>query len=115
MTEIAARYAYKLDGDSYYPARSSLFGIRLDQRLTRRFDVAAETRRLEVEGIGGASATGFAVEGGYRLGNEMRVAAGYNFAGSPDPNLVAAPTRKGVYGTVTSVIDNIFGWGKSSY
>jgi hypothetical protein len=44
----------------------------------------------------------------------MRVAAGYNFAGSPDPNLVAAPTRKGVYGTVTSVIDNIFGWGKDS-
>jgi hypothetical protein len=114
MTEIAARYAYKLDGDSYYPARSSLFGIRLDQRLTSRFDIAAETRYLEAQGIAGASATGFAIEGGYRLGNEMRVAAGYNFAGSPDPNLVAAPTRRGVYGTVTSVIDNIFGWGKDS-
>jgi hypothetical protein len=114
LTEIAAHYAYKLDGDSYYPARSSLFGIRFDQRLTRRFDVAAETRYLDVRDIPGASATGFAVEGGYRLGDQMRLAGGYNFSGSPDPNLVSAPTHRGVYGTVTSVIDSIFGWGKDS-
>jgi hypothetical protein len=42
----------------------------------------------------------------------MRLGAGYNFSGSPDPNLVSAPTRRGVYATATSVIDNIFGWGK---
>jgi hypothetical protein len=112
MTEIAAHYAYKLDGDSYYPARSGLFGIRFDQRLTQRFDVAFETRYLSVRNIPGASATGFAIEGGYRLGNDMRLGAGYNFSGSPDPNLVSAPTRRGVYATATSVIDNIFGWGK---
>ena len=112
LTEVALRYAYKLDGDSYYPARSSLFGIRFDQRITHRIDLAAETRYLEVRDVPGASATGFALEAGYRLGNQMRLAGGYNFAGSPDPNLVTAPTHRGVYGTVTSVIDNVFGWGK---
>jgi hypothetical protein len=114
LTEIAVRYAYKLDGDSYYPARSSLFGIRFDERLTRRFDLASEVRYLGVSDVPGASATGFAIEAGYRLGNDLRVAGGYNFTGSPDPNLVAAPTRRGIYGTVTSVIDNIFGWGKDA-
>jgi hypothetical protein len=112
LLEIAGRYAYKLDGDAYYPARSSLFGIRVTQRLSHRFDVAAETRFLSAHDVPGASTTGFAVEAGYRLGGEMRVAAGYNFAGSPDPSLALAPTRRGVYATATSVIDRIFGWGK---
>ena len=112
LTEIAVRYAYKLDGDAYYPAQSSLFGIRFDQRVWQRFDVAAEARFLDVRDVPGASATGFALEGGYRLGNDMRLGAGYSFSGSPDPNLVSAPTRRGLYGTVTSVIDNLFGWGK---
>jgi hypothetical protein len=112
LTEIAARYAYKLDGDSYYPARSSLFGIRVDQRVTSKFDIAAETRYLSAHNIANASTTAFAIEAGYRIGSDLRVAGGYNFSGSPDPSLVAAPTRRGVYGTVTSVIDSIFGWGK---
>jgi hypothetical protein len=42
----------------------------------------------------------------------MRLAFGYNFSGSPDPALAAAPARRGVYLTATSVIDRIFGWGK---
>jgi hypothetical protein len=112
LLEIAGRYAYKLDGDAYYPARSSLFGIRVTQRLGHRFDVAAESRFLSAHDVPGASTTGFAVEAGYRVGGEMRVAAGYNFTGSPDPSLALAPTRRGVYATATSVIDRIFGWGK---
>jgi len=115
LTEIAARFAYKLDGDSYYPARSSLFGVRVDQRLTRRFDLAAETRYLSAHNIPNASTSAFALEAGYRVGDDLRIAAGYNFSGSPDAALVAAPTRRGVYGTVTSVIDNIFGWGKDDH
>jgi hypothetical protein len=113
-TEIALRYAYKLDGDAYYPAQTSLFGVRVTQRVTSRVDVAAETRFLNTVHIPNASATAFALETGYRLGNAVRVAAGYNFSGSPDPSLAAAPTRRGVYATVTSVIDNIFGWGKDA-
>jgi hypothetical protein len=109
--EIAGRYAYKLDGDSYYPAQTSLIGLRVDQRLTRRFDVAGEARWLSAHNIPNASVTGFALEAGYRLGDEMRLAAGYNFTGAPDPSLIDAPTRRGAYATVTSVIDRIFGWG----
>jgi hypothetical protein len=115
QTEIAARFAYKLDGDSYYPARSSLFGVRIDQRLAKRFDLAAETRFLNAHNIPNASTTAFALEAGYRVGDALRLAAGYNFSGSPDPSLVAAPTRRGVYGTVTSVIDSVFGWGRDDH
>jgi hypothetical protein len=111
--EIAVRFAHKLDGDSYYPARSSLVDVRVDRRLTRRFDLALEGRTLDVAGIDGASASGLALEGGYRLGDAMRVAVGYNVSGSPDPNLVAAPQRRGFYATLTSTIDNILGWGKN--
>jgi hypothetical protein len=112
MLEIAGRYAYKLDGDSYYPAHSSLFGLRVTQRIGHRFDVAGETRYLSAHDIPGATVAAFALEAGYRVGSEMRIAAGYNFAGSPDPSLALAPTRRGVYATATSVIDRIFGWGK---
>lgn len=112
LLEIAGRYAYKLDGDAYYPAHSSLFDLRGTQRIGSRFDVAAEARFLSAHGIAGASTAGFAIEAGYRLGGEMRLAAGYNFSGSPDPSLAVAPTRRGVYATATSVIDRVFGWGK---
>jgi hypothetical protein len=110
--ELAGRYAYKLDGDAYYPAQSELFGFRVDQRVGARLDLGGEVRYLDVRHIPGASATGFALESGIRLGNEMRLAFGYNFSGAPDPALAAAPTRRGVYVTLTSVIDRILGWGR---
>jgi len=114
-TEIAIRYAYKLDGDSYYPAQSSLFGLRLDQRITPHVDIAAETRYLAVHNVPNAALGAFAIETGYRIGNDLRVAGGYNFSKSPDASLVAAPSRRGVYATVTSVLDGLFGWGKIAH
>jgi hypothetical protein len=110
--EIAGRYAYKLDGDAYYPAHSSLFDLRGTQRIGSRFDIGAEGRYLSAHGIQGASTAGFAIEAGYRLGGGMRLATGYNFSGSPDPSLAVAPTRRGFYATATLLIDRVFGWGK---
>ncbi len=112
--ELAARYAYKLDGDTYYPAQTSLLDLRAVQRLGSRFDLAGETRYLDARNVAGARATGFALEGGLRLGDAMRLAGGYNFTTAADPSLAAAPARRGLYATVTSVIDSIFGWGKDS-
>ncbi|MBC5798864.1 MAG: hypothetical protein GIW94_02635 [Candidatus Eremiobacteraeota bacterium] len=109
--ELAARYAYKLDGDAYYPARTSLFDLRAVQRLGSRFDIAGETRYLDVRHV--SSAGGFALEAGLRLGDTMRLAGGYNFSAAADPSLAAAPTRRGLYATITSVVDRIFGWGRS--
>jgi hypothetical protein len=110
--EVAGRYAYKLDGDAYYPAQTELFGMRATQRLGSRVDIGGEVRYLDARNIPGASATGFAVESGLRLGGGMRLALGYNFSGAPDPSLAAAPARRGVYVTLTSVIDRILGWGR---
>jgi hypothetical protein len=110
--EIDGRLAYKLDGDTYYAAHSELAGLRVDQRIASIYDLAVETRTLRVPGIAGAVQTGLAAEAGVRLGNTLRVAAGYAFSGAADPSLFAAPTRRGAYVTATSVVDRIFGWGR---
>jgi hypothetical protein len=113
-TEIVGRYAYKLDGDAYYAAHSSLAGLRVGQRIGSRFDLGVEGRRSAVRGIDGTEATALAVEGGVRLGDQLRLGVGYNVNGSADPSLAASPAHRGIYATVTSVIDRLFGWGRPS-
>jgi hypothetical protein len=110
--ELAGRYAYKLDGDTYYAAHSSLLGLRLTQRFGARNDFAVEASRLQSAGIDAIATTGLALETGYRIASSFRVALGYSFDGSADPALTAAPTRRGVYVTATSVLDNLLGWGR---
>jgi hypothetical protein len=110
--ELAGRYAYKLDGDSYYPAQTSLAALRARQTVGARFDIGGEMSYLDVKHVAGAQQAGVAIESGYRVGDGMRLAVGYNFSGSPDPALATAPTRRGIYLTATSVVDQIFGWGK---
>lgn len=112
--EIAGRFALKLDGDAFYTAGTSLVGLRVDGRVTRHFDLATELRQLGVRDEPGASTRAFALEAGERLGDSFRIAAGYNFSGSPDPALASAPTRKGFYASATTIIDRIFGWGKDA-
>ena len=111
-TEIVGRYAYKIDGDAYYAARSSLLGLRVDQRVGSRLDVGAEVRRADVLGIDGSAATALAVETGLRIGDNTRVGVGYNFRGTADPSLATTPTHRGFYTTVTTVVDRLFGWGR---
>jgi len=110
--EIAGRLAYKLDGDAYYPAHSQLLSLRAVQRIGSHFDLGAEGSVLGVRGAAGASTSAFAFESGYRLGDQIRLAVGYNLSGAPDPALASAPSRRGIYFTMTSLIDRIFGWGK---
>jgi hypothetical protein len=109
---LAGRFAYTLDGDSFYKAHTSLAGLRVRQNVGRRFDVGAEVRELNAANIPGARATDFAAEGGYQLGGGSRVAVGYDFSGSVDPTLTGTPTRRGFYVTFTTLVDRIFGWGK---
>jgi hypothetical protein len=110
--ELAGRYAYKMDGGAYYLPHTSLVGLRADERFGPRYDLAVETQLVAPSGIPAAKSTDFAVENGYRIGGSARVALGYNFAGSADPTLTGAPVRRGVYITVTSIVDRFFGWGK---
>jgi len=110
--EVAGRFAYKLDGDSFYKAHTSLAGVRVRQNLGRRFDVGAEVRQLNAANIPGARSTDLAIESGYQIGGGSRIAAGYNFSGSADPSLTGTPVRRGFYVTFTTLVDRIFGWGK---
>lgn len=111
-TQLVGRYAYKLDGDSYYAAHSSLVGMRFAQTVGSRIDVGAEARRSNVRGIAGTDATAFAVETGLRLGNQSRLGVGYNFSATADPSLATTPAHRGFYATITSVVDRLFGWGR---
>ncbi len=109
--ELAGRLAYKLDGDVYYPARSHLLSLRAVQRIGSHFDLGAEGSILGVSDVAAASTAAFAFETGYRLGDQIRLAVGYNLSGAPDPALASAPSRRGVYVTMTSLIDRLLGWG----
>ncbi len=111
-TEFVGRYAYKIDGDSFYAANSSLAALRVDQRVGSRFDAGAEVRRAAVKGIDGSQATAVAVEAGVRLGESTRVGVGYNLSSTADPSLATTPTHRGAYVTLTSVVDRLFGWGR---
>jgi hypothetical protein len=110
--ELDARGAMKLDGDGVYAAHTYLAGLRADQRIGSRFDIGAEARLLGAPGTTVPRTGQFAIESGLRLGDSMRLAVGYNLTGSADPSLAQAPTRKGAYVTLTSVITHVFGWGR---
>jgi hypothetical protein len=109
--QLQGRYAFKLDGEGYLPANSSLFGVRADERIGSRFDLGSELALLHSAVNSSLDTTTFAVEAGYRLGGATRLAAGYNFTGSPDPTLSNSTTHRGLYVTITSTVDRIFGWG----
>ncbi len=109
--EIGGRLAYKLDGDAYYVAHTSLAGLRVRQTIGSRWDAGAEVRLLDIPGIANARSTDFAAEAGYAAG-QTRFALGYNFSASADPSLTAKPQRRGFYFTLTTLVDRIFGWGK---
>jgi hypothetical protein len=111
-TTVVGRLAYKLDGDSFYAAHSSLEAVRFGQQLGSRVDVGVEALHAAVQGIDGATSTAFALEGGFRVGDRSRFAVGYNFNGTADPSLSTTPTHRGFYTTFTSVLDRLLGWGR---
>jgi hypothetical protein len=113
-TEWAASAAYKLTGDSFFAPRTTIFGLRADQRIGGRFDIGSEVHFSNIAPISGSNATGFAAEAGYRLGSTLRLAGGYNFSGFADPDTAINPTHRGLYVTLSTYIDRIFGWGKDN-
>ncbi len=111
-TEFAASAAYKITGDTFFAPHTTIFGLRADQRIGGRFDIGSEVHWSDVAPLGGTNATGFAAEAGERLGSTLRLAAGYNFQGFADPETAVNATHRGLYVTMSSYIDRIFGWGK---
>lgn len=111
-TELAASLAYKITGDATFAPRTSIYGLRANQRIGPRFDLGAELHRSGTAPLNGVSATGVAVESGYRIGDGLRLAGGYNFSGFADPAYAVSATHRGFYATMSSYIDRIFGWGK---
>jgi hypothetical protein len=108
--ELTGRYAQKTDGDSNYAVGTSLVGLGVRQQIGPRFDAGIETRTVLSRSAGGGLHS-TAAELGAMIGGTLRAAVGFNFGTTADPTLAAAPTRKGIYATVTTVIDRIFGWG----
>jgi hypothetical protein len=113
-TELAGSLAYKLAGDAYFQPGTSIWGLRADQRIGNRFDLASEYHHSDIAPLDGFSATGFAVEAGYRFGSTLRLAGGYNFSGFADPSASVNPTHRGLYFTLSTYIDRVGGWGKAN-
>jgi hypothetical protein len=111
-TELAGSLAYKISGDAFFAPQTTIVGLRADQRVGSRFDLAAELHRSDIAPLNGVAATGLAIEAGQRVGSSLRLAAGYNFSGFSDPAASVNPTHRGLYFTVSSYLDRIFGWGK---
>ena len=111
-TEWAGSLAYKLTGDDYFTPRTFIFGARVNQRIGSRLDVGLESHWSDIAPIASSRATGFAAELGYRVGSTLRVAGGYTFSGFADPTVAPNPTHRGLYITISSYVDRIFGWGK---
>lgn len=109
--ELSGRLAYKLDGDAYYAPHTSLYALRGIQRVGGSFDLGAEIQHISSADLSKYDQNAFSLEGGYRAANSLRVALGYHFDGAVDPALAAEPTRRGMYLSVTSLVDRLFGWG----
>jgi hypothetical protein len=111
-TEWAASVGYKITGDAFFAPHTLIYGLRGDQRIGPRLDIGAEYHFSDLAPISGTSATGFAAELGYRIGATLRVAGGYNFSGFADPATAVNPTHRGLYATLSTYVDRIFGWGE---
>ena len=111
-TEWAGSLAYKITGDAFFGPRTFILGLRTDQRIGSRLDAAVEGHWSDIAPLTQTRATGLAAELGYRVGGTLRVAGGYTFSGYADPTASVNPTHEGLYITVSSYIDRIFGWGK---
>lgn len=109
--ELAGRYAYKLDGDSYFAAKTGLVGLRATQKIGDRFDIGGEVSTLTTANVPSASARGLSIEAGMRVTGSLRAAVGYNIRSVADPTLSNAPSKAGLYVTMTSLVDRIVGWG----
>ena len=109
--ELVGRYAYKLDGDTYYAARTSVGGLRITQNIGRKADIGAEMSLIGSKSAPSVDKYGIALEAGLRITPSLRVAVGYNLTRIADPTLIGAPSKKGLYLTMSSLIDRIFGWG----
>lgn len=109
--EFVGRYAYKLEGDSFYAARTSVGGLRLTQSLGKKFDVGFEVSAIGSKSAPSSDKFGLAIESGINVTPTLRLAGGYNLTRVADPTLIGSPAKKGLYFTMSSAIDRIFGWG----
>lgn len=111
--EVYGHFALRrsANGDPQLPFVSTLSFLaqgRAQYQLTRRFDVAIETRTLFQPSSGTRRMT-HAAEVGYWVLPDLRLGVGYNFTAAKEPQGAnGLPTRRGYYFTVTSKISRLF-------
>ena len=120
--EVYGHFALRrsANGDPQLPFVSTLSFLaqaRAQYQLTRRLDVAVETRMLFQPSSRTERLT-HAAEIGYWVLPDLRLGVGYNFTAAKEPlGASGLPTRRGYYFTVTSKISrlfNLFGTSKAN-
>jgi uncharacterized repeat protein (TIGR01451 family) len=111
--EVYGHFALRrsANGDPQMPFVSTvsfLAQTRAQYQLTRRFDVAVESRML-MQPSSRTQRMTHAAEVGYWVLPDLRVGVGYNFTAAKEPaGANGLPSRRGYYFTVTSKISRLF-------
>jgi len=111
--ELYGRFALRLgaNGQPELPFVSTLSFLtqaRVQYLLTRRLDLALETRMLIQPSSGTARST-YATELGFWVLPDLRLGGGYNLTSTKEPaGSDVIPGRRGFYFTISSKISNLF-------
>lgn len=111
--EVYGHFALRrsANGDPQMPfvsTTSFLAQARAQYQLTRRFDVAVESRML-LQPSSRTQRMTHAAEVGYWVLPDLRLGVGYNFTAAKEPTGAnGLPNRRGYYFTVTSKISRLF-------
>lgn len=107
---VAARFSATGQADTpFVSTLTYLTQERLQYRLTRRFDWAAEARHI-FQPASSTRRSSFGTELGYWLLPDLRLGGGYNFSSVNElkNDVNSIPTRRGFYFTITSKLSNLF-------
>jgi uncharacterized repeat protein (TIGR01451 family) len=112
-TELFGRFALKFGSDSrdgLLPAEALTYvsQLRVQRRLRRAFDVAAEARMISQPSTR-TRRTSLGTEFGYWILPDIRLGFGYNFTAAAEPGGSAAPAQpRGWYFTVSTKLSSLF-------
>jgi uncharacterized repeat protein (TIGR01451 family) len=112
--ELYGRFAlrFNANGQPDLPFVSTLTYLtqgRIQYRLSRRFDFAAEARLL-MQPSSGTQRSVYGTELGFWAMPDLRLGVGYNFtrAGEPEGTRSGLNARRGFYFTISSKLSNLF-------
>ena len=110
----AVRHSYtRLASDFNSAGTIALIQGRAVCRTGYRTDIAIEGRWLD-QRTAGYNSAGFAIEGGYWMSPDLRLAVGYGFGKADDKDFYGSRSNSGLYAGISAKISDLFGFGRQN-